>query len=135
MDRVGLDRRALRYLTVAVAVLLGVTIGLWLFGQKELAIGIGAFTAFAFQLLWTVAAFALGAWWSFVQYQAGAEIAIRSQESDDQRDIAMMGALSKIIDVVIKRAPQISPPASSPFPTFDHPGDFAPTLRRFKNDD
>lgn len=129
---VGLDRRVLAYLMGMVTVLFVITAGLWLFGQRTLAVGIGAFTLFAFQLLWTVAIFALGAWWSFVQYRAGADIAVRSQESDDQRDIAMMNALGRIIDVVIKSAPKISPPQESPPPTFDRPQDFAPALRRLR---
>lgn len=108
------------------------TVYLWLQEHVMLAMGVGMFVVSIFLLLWTLAVFALGAYWSFVQYQAGADIAVRSQESDDQRDIAMMNALGRIIDVVIKSAPKISPPQEHAPPTFDRPQDFAPALRRLR---
>jgi len=129
---VGLDKQIITAVLSLIIILFLATVGLWILGHGTLAIGVGAFTFFALELAWTLAVFALGAWWSFVQYQAGADIAIRSQESDDQRDIAMMNALSRIIDVVIKRAPDISPQPDSSFPTFDRPSDFAPALRHIQ---
>ena len=119
-------------LVTMIVILVVITIWLWLQEHEIVAMGIGMFALSTFQLVWTLAVFALGAWWSFVQYRAGADIAVRSQESDDKRDIAMMNALGRIIDVVIKSAPRLSPPQDPPPPTFDRPQDFAPALRRLQ---
>jgi membrane protein implicated in regulation of membrane protease activity len=117
-------------LAALIVLLIAATIFLWLQEHEITAVVLGMSAMSIFWVLWTLIAFAIGAYFSFVQLQAGATVAIRSQESDDQREIAMMNALGRIIDVVIKRAPDISPPTSSAYPTFDRPQDFAPALGR-----
>jgi membrane protein implicated in regulation of membrane protease activity len=119
-------------LAALIVLLVAATIFLWLRENEVMAVVLGMSAVSVFQVLWTLIAFAVGAYFSFVQLQAGATVAVRSQESDDQRDIAMMNALGKIIDVVIRRVPDINPPAPSPYPTFDRPQDFAPRLQHLQ---
>lgn len=132
---VGLAKKVLYIiggLAVLIVLLVVATIFLWLRENEVVAIVLGISAVSVFQVLWTLIAFAVGAYFSFVQFQAGASLAIRAQESDDQRDVAQMNAFGRWIEAVLKGAQRISPPSEPSFPTFDRPQDFAPALRQLQ---
>jgi hypothetical protein len=57
---------------------------------------IGTATVFLGLGLYTVAVVTVTAWFVKTTYKDGAEIALRAQESDDRRDVAMISAVGKM---------------------------------------
>jgi len=80
----------------AVATLL--TIGLALFGHTTAAAIIGTATFFLWLSIVIVTTAVVVSWWSARLMERGAQIALVAQTSDDKRDVAMIGALSKLAE-------------------------------------
>lgn len=72
------------------------TIGLWLFGQHVAAAIVGTATLFGWLALFGVVIAVVVSWWSASLMERGAHIALVAQTSDDKRDVAMIGAVSKL---------------------------------------
>ncbi len=53
-----------------------------------------------------LASFIAASGWSALLLRAGAELAIRSQESDDKRDIAQIKAATDLVKVLLRREEQ-----------------------------
>ena len=105
---------------------------LWLTEHKVLAVAITAFFFFSVLLLWTLGAFAAGCLWSFKQYEAGADLAMRGKEVEGEQAVALVTGMTRLVDAVIRNAPRLAPPQNPPMPTFDRPEDFAPALQHLR---
>lgn len=88
---------------VVVLVLGGVTLlatvatgALWLLGQHVAAAIVGTATLFAWLALFGVVVAVVVSWWSASLMERGAKIALVAETSDDKRDVAMIGAISKL---------------------------------------
>lgn len=77
-----------------------VTLGLVLFDRFVAAAIVGTATAFLWLALLVVGTVAVTSWWSASLMERGAKLALQSQESDDRRDIAMMGAVTQVARMV-----------------------------------
>jgi D-arabinose 1-dehydrogenase-like Zn-dependent alcohol dehydrogenase len=85
-------------LGVSIAILGIAGAGLWLTNHLELAIAVAAF-------VFALTAFAVGNVWASMLMRSGAELTIRSQESDDERDIAQIKAATDLVKVLIRQSP------------------------------
>jgi len=70
--------------------------GLWLSGHMELAISAIAF-------VFALGIFAAGNVWGAMLMKGGADLTIRSQESDDKRDIAQIKAATDLVRVLVRQ--------------------------------
>lgn len=73
-----------------------VTVGLVAAGHPTIAAIIGAGAFFSWLALLVVSVVGVTTWWSANLMERGAELALRSQESDDRRDAALLRTLSTI---------------------------------------
>jgi len=73
--------------------------GPWLTDHTELAISVIAFMV-------ALASFAIGNVWAAMLMGKGADLTIRSQESDDQRDIAQIKAATDLVKVLMRKEEQ-----------------------------
>jgi hypothetical protein len=89
-------KKAIGCLAVVVVGFAVVDVGLWLTDHTELAIALVGFMV-------ALASFALGNVWSAMLMKSGSELTIRSQESDDQRDIAQIRAATDLVKVLLRR--------------------------------
>jgi Na+-transporting methylmalonyl-CoA/oxaloacetate decarboxylase gamma subunit len=98
------------------------TVGLVLFGQGVAAAIVGTMTVFFWLALLIVATVAISSWWSGQLMRQGAELALRSQESDDRRDVALLKTLSSL-----SRTQRQQPALPMP----QQQGDWLPELSEF----
>lgn len=89
-------KKAIGCLAVVAVVFAIVDVGLWLTDHTELAIAVVAFMV-------ALASFAVGNLWAAMLMGKGADLTIRSQESDDQRDIAQIRAATDLVTVLVRR--------------------------------
>jgi len=84
------------------------------------ALGIALAITGAVSLLFAV--FALGGWWANRLMQAGAQIALQAQTSDDQRDLAQVRAIAGVVETTLKlaKANNAPPPLETNF-TLERP--------------
>lgn len=82
-------------LGLTVVVILA-TVGLWYFGYQVAAAILGSFTVFSFLALFGVSCIAGAAWFVRNTYQAGAEIALRAQNFNDQWDAKKTAAFAAL---------------------------------------
>jgi len=92
-------KKALGCLAVAAVGFAVLDVGLWLTNHTELAFAVVAFMV-------ALASFAIGNVWAAMLMKSGADLTIRSQESDDQRDIAQIKAATDLVKVLMKREGQ-----------------------------
>lgn len=114
----------------AVATLL--TIGLALYGHETAAAIIGTATFFLWLSLIVVTTAVVVSWWSATLMGRGAEIALRSQESDDRRGTAMIHGLTALTQTVMR---QSQPDRMAlPLPSQES-GSWLPEVTNFNLDD
>lgn len=108
------------------------TLGLWLAGQPVAAAVIGAFSFFACLALLVAATAVVVSWWSATLMQRGATLSLRSQESDDRRDVAQIRAIGALATTLLRQArpeqpalPLISSPSQEWLPPLDEFGEKA----------
>lgn len=89
-------KKVLYGLGVLIAVIVLANVSLWLTGHSELAIAILVGIA-------VLVSFVAASAWSALLLRAGAEIAVRSQESDDKRDIAQIKAATDLAKVLMQQ--------------------------------
>jgi len=93
-----------------LAVIFGIVdAGLWLTDHIELAIAVAAF-------VFALAVFAVGNVWTAIVMRWGADLTIRSQESDDERDIAQIKAATDLVKVLVRLTPSQSDLPALPMP-------------------
>jgi len=92
-------KKALGCLAVVAVGFAVLDVGLWLTDHTELAISVIAFMV-------ALASFAIGNVWAAMLMGKGADLTIRSQESDDQRDIAQIKAATDLVKVLMRKEEQ-----------------------------
>ena len=113
----------MKYVAITLAAVAAILGAVWAsVGGVALGIGIGMLTFIAV----IFAAFGLGSWWSARLMQAGANIALTAQTSDDNRDRAQIGALAGLVKETLKitgrsQAPTQYPQLSIPPPVDNIP--------------
>lgn len=110
------------------------TVGLWLAGYPVAAALIGAGAFFSWLALLVVGTVAVTTLWSASLMERGAQLALRSQESDDRRDIAQMRAfalLSRTMFAVLRGQQQ----PMLPLPSQDTEADWLPQLAEYNEVD
>lgn len=95
----------LKFVGAVIVVIVVVNAGLWLTGHTELAIAMLVFVA-------ALVSFVVASAWSALLLRAGAELTLRSQESDDERDIAQ----AKVTIEMIKAMRQMQGQPTLPMP-------------------
>lgn len=78
------------------------TVGLHLANQPAWAAGVGVFTFFLWLSLLVTATAVVVSWWSASLMERGAVLALRSQESDDRRDVALIKSISNMTRALLR---------------------------------
>jgi len=110
-------------LTVVATLL---TIGLATFGHPTAAAIVGTATFFLWLSLLVVTTAVVVSWWSANLMERGANIALTATVSDDKRDIAMIGALTKLTAWKESHQPEQLPALPMPSQT-----DWLPALSEY----
>ena len=111
----------------AIATLLSIFLALR--GHKTAAAIIATATFFLWLSLIVVTTAVIVSWWSAKLMERGAQIALTAQVSDDKRDVAMIGALSKLAEWREARPDQLALPLPS------EPQEYLPRLTEFTEGD
>lgn len=94
-----------------------ITAILWICGKDAWAAGVGVFTVFSWLAVLVVTVAAVVSWWTRSTMQMGAELALRSQESDDRRDIAEINAVRDFVGTLLRRSPMPGEQPKLPLPS------------------
>ena len=89
----------MKWIAIIITILLIAIIGI---GYAIGGLALGIILGSIFGLIWTIAIFALGSWWSANLLRNGAQIALSAQESDDRRDGQQIGQIAALVREVIK---------------------------------
>jgi heme exporter protein D len=103
------------------------TVILWLVGQQIAAAVIGSCTFFLWLALLVTVVAVVVSWWSASLMQRGAELALRSQESDDRRDAIQIKAVADLAKVLMRQTQSQYP--ALPLPS--QQGEWLPELAEF----
>ncbi len=113
----------MKYVAITLAAVAAILGAVWAsVGGVALGIGIGMLTFIAV----IFAAFGLGSWWSARLMQAGANIALTAQTSDDNRDRAQIGALAGLVKETLKITGRSQAPTQYPQLSIPPPADNIP---------
>lgn len=101
--------QVLKGLGIASAALLFAAGLLSLLGETTAAVAVASITAMLWILLVLVAVWGAGSWWTVRTMQAGADIALRAQQINDQWDTRKTSALAGVFNSGVKAAQQHQP--------------------------
>lgn len=94
--------KVLKILGWIILALVIITIGLALFNRPTIAVAAASVVLMLGELLVILGAFTLGCLYARGLMVSGAEIGIRAQESDDQRDVEMIKSVTNLADTIIR---------------------------------
>lgn len=102
------------------------TVGLWAYDQRVAGAVVGAGAFFLWLGLLIVGTVAVTSWWTRQTMAAGAQLALRSQESDDRRDAIQIRAIADLAKILIRQSRDLP---ALPLP---QQADWLPTLAEYE---